>query len=184
MQILCLFFFSLNLPHLNYVSRHRTCTKIFHHLMPEPSNVDQATQAVEGLSLEKKPKVRKAQTEQEFNLQKHQFQASGPRINTSDWLYDSEVLEKLDSTKKVDRVHILHACEKAYFCRDYAKCLELILVAEKLFGVELEDDNANDNLKEEFANLGRKTKKSSKVERHVVELLHIKEACLRRMAQI
>lgn len=146
------------------------------------ANVEQATAAVDNLSLEKKPKVRKPQSEEEFARQKLEFHTSGPRINTSDWLYDPTVLENVDSTKKVDRVHILHACEKAYFCREYDKCLSLIAEAETLFGVKLED-GPNDDLKEEFANLGRKTKKSSKVERHVVELLHIKEACVRKMAQ-
>lgn len=144
--------------------------------------VDQAAETVAGLTLEKKPKVRKPQTEYEFNEQKAQFQSTGPRINTSDWLYDEDVLEKLDSTKKVDRVHILHACEKAYYMRDYEKCLSLISMGEKIFGVELEDESANNKLKKEFSNAGRKVKKSSKVERHVVELLHIKEACLRKMA--
>lgn len=144
--------------------------------------VAQATEAIEGLELQKKPKVRKQQTEAEFDAQKLQFKATGPRINTSDWLFDPEVIASLDNTKKTDRVHILHACEKAYFMRDYDKCLSLIGVGEKLFGVELEDENSNQELKEEFSNAGRKVKKSSKVERHVVELLHIKEACLRKMA--
>lgn len=148
--------------------------------MSELVNVDQAIAAVEQLNLEKKPKVRRPQSEEEFASQKLEFQTSGPRIHTSNWLYDSTILENLDSTKKVDRVHILHACEKAYFSRDYEKCLSLILTAEKLFGVKLDDVN---ELKEEFANLGRKTKKSSKVERHVIELIHIKEACARKLAQ-
>lgn len=132
------------------------------------------------LSLEKKPKQRKAQTEAEFAAQKAQFLAAGPRTNTADWLYDESVLQLLDNAQKTDRVHILHACEKAYFTRDYAKCLALVAEGERLFGVEL-DETTNDTIKTEFAHAGRKTRKSSKVERHVVELLHIKEACLRKL---
>lgn len=147
------------------------------------SSVDKITLEVDQINLEKKPKARKQQTDEEFAAQKQQFDQTGPRTNTSHWLYDQEILSQLDSTKKTDRVHILHACERAYFQRDYQKCLELITVGERLFGVELEDENANSEIKQEFANLGRKTKKSSKVERHVVELLHIKEACLRKTTQ-
>lgn len=152
--------------------------------MPESQapSVEEVTIQVDKLDLEKKPKVRKQQTAEEFEAQKAQFVATGPRLNTSNWLYDPQTLAQLNPLQKTDRVHILHACEKAYFQRDYEKCLELILTGERLFGVELEDETANSDIKREFASLGRKTKKSSKVERHVVELLHIKEACLRKMA--
>lgn len=139
---------------------------------------DDVAESIQELTLEKKPKARKAQTEEEYDEQKQEFLISGPRINTSDWLYQEDRLSTLDNSKKTDRVHMLHACEKAYFVKDYLKCLSLISQAEVLFGVELEEA---DKIKEDFSNSGRKTKKSSKVERHVVELLHIKEACIKKM---
>lgn len=146
-----------------------------------PSPTDQATQeatdGVANLTVTKK-KQRKQQTEEEFQAQKAQFLESGPRINTLDWLYDQQILDNLDNLKKTDRVHMLHACEKAYYMRDYDKCLELIAQAERLFGVA-PGDNLED-IKNDFALAGRKTKKSLKVERHVVDLLHIKEACLKK----
>lgn len=127
---------------------------------------------------EKKPKQRKAQTEEQFLQQKEQFHREGPRINTEEWLYNENILNQLDNTKKIDRTHMLHSCEKAYFMRDYDRCLELVEVAEKLFGVELQDESANDDIKKDFSDSAKKTRKSHKLERHVVDLLHIKEACL------
>ncbi|KAF3990029.1 hypothetical protein FT663_02308 [Candidozyma haemuli var. vulneris] len=142
---------------------------------------DQITEGVADLSVKPKKKQRKEQTEEEFNEQKAQFQASGPQINTQDWLFDQTLLDNLDNSKKTDRVHMLHACEKAYYLRDFNKCLSLISQAEKLFGVELENTTKNEDIKSDFAEAGKKTKKSSKVERHVVDLLHIKEACLKKL---
>ncbi|EEQ37658.1 hypothetical protein EJF18_20564 [Clavispora lusitaniae] len=152
--------------------------------MSEESNnaVEVAASQVTGLSLEKKPKQRKAQTEEEFLEQKAEYEATGPQIHTQEWLYDVSLLNSLDNSKKLDRVHILHACERAYYLKDYQKCLSLIDRGEKLFGVQLDDDESNLDLKADFASSGKKTKKSSKVERHVIELLHIKEACVRKMA--
>lgn len=125
-----------------------------------------------------KGKQRKLQTQEEFLEQKRQFQESGPKIDTEDWLYDETHLSKLSNDRKLDRVAMLHACEKAYFLKDYAKCLELVGRAEVLFGVSLDDKDANEVLRLEFLNAGKKTKKSCKVERHVMELLHIKEKCV------
>lgn len=153
---------------------------------PQPNtspdkDTEQVTQGVDDLTLKSKKKQRKGQTEEEFQHQKALFHASGPQINTHDWLFDQQILDNLDNLKKTDRVHMLHACEKAYYMRDYRKCLELIAQAERLFGVVLEDDSQNESIKQDFADSGRKTKKSLKVERHVVDLLHIKEACLKKL---
>lgn len=145
---------------------------------------DQITEGVADLSVKPKKKQRKEQTEEEFNEQKAQFQASGPQINTQDWLFDQTLLDNLDNLKKTDRVHMLHACEKAYYLRDFNKCLSLISQAEKLFGVELENTTKNEDIKLDFAEAGKKTKKSLKVERHVVDLLHIKEACLKKLGSL
>lgn len=152
---------------------------------PEQKDLDQenVTAGVAELSVKPKKKQRKEQTEEEFEAQKAQFAATGPQINTQDWLFDQALLDKLDNLKKTDRVHMLHACERAYYLRDYSKCMELIGQAEKLFGVELEDSSKNEDIKLDFADASKKTKKSLKVERHVVDLLHIKEACRRKQQE-
>lgn len=130
---------------------------------------------------EKKPKQRKSQLHEEFQAQKLQFESTGPRIHTENWLYHETHLQSLDPASKTDRVHILHACEKAYFMRDYLKCLELVKIGEEAFGVT---EGSEESHKCEFASAGKKTKKSSKVERHVVELLKIKDACLARLGNV
>lgn len=78
-----------------------------------------------------KKKVRKPQTEEEYNAQKLQFLRGGPTINTEEWLYDDDKLDRLEPNKKVDFNYLLHSCEKAYFQRDYLKCLELVQIAEQ-----------------------------------------------------
>lgn len=145
---------------------------------PDQENI---TSGVADLKIEPKKKQRKEQTEEEFEAQKAQFAATGPQINTENWLFDQTLLDKLDNLKKTDRVHMLHACERAYYLRDYDKCLDFIGQAERLFGVDLEDLTKNEGIKLDFAEAGKKTKKSLKVERHVVDLLHIKEACVKKM---
>lgn len=126
-------------------------------------------------------KTRKGQSEEEYLQQKKQFFSTGPLLNTENWLGDEEDLKTLDNDKKTDRVRMLNACERAYYQRDYNKCMHLIAVAEKLFGVDLNDEEYNEKTKSEFETSGRKTKKSAKVERHVVDLMHIKERCLRQL---
>ncbi|WPK23605.1 hypothetical protein PUMCH_000846 [Australozyma saopauloensis] len=149
--------------------------------MSQDQAVDKVNEAVALLAIEKKPKQRKAQTEEEFLAQKSQFEAAGPQINAQNWLFQDQILNNLDNSLKFDRVHMLHVCEKAYFERNYEQCLEYIKRAETLYGVDLDNASDNEDIKQSFSSAGRKTKKSSKVERHVVELLHIKEACLKRM---
>lgn len=151
--------------------------------MSEDPKIEEANKAVAQLTLEKKPKQRKGQSEEEFLSQKAQFVASGPRINTEGWLFDKTILNNLDNSQKLDRVHMLHICEKTYFNRDYELCLQYIKQAEKLFGVDLDSPSDTEDLKQNFSSAGRKTKKSSKVERHVVELIHIKESCLKKLGQ-
>lgn len=135
------------------------------------------------MSIESKKtkKVRKGQTEEEFQIQKGQFFEEGPTINTDEWLYDATSGEDfcLDENQKTDRVVMLHACEKAYFNRDYSRCLELILAGEKLFGVNQED--TKQEKESEFESAGIKVKKSAKIEKHILELLEIKERCIKNM---
>lgn len=116
-----------------------------------------------------KKKVRKGQSLEEFERQRALFAATGPTLNTQEGLYDEQHLQSLDNSRKPDRVLMLHACERAYYQRDYPKSLELIERAEKLFGVaerEVDPDLV---------------KKSAKIERHIVDLLHIKQRCLERI---
>lgn len=126
-------------------------------------------------------KTRKGQTEEQYFQQKKQFFATGPLLNTEDWLANEEDWKTLDNDKKTDRIRMINACERAYYQRDYRKCMDLIAATEKLFGVDLNDEESNERTKDEFETLGRKTKKSAKVERHVVDLMHIKERCLRQL---
>lgn len=123
-------------------------------------------------------KNRKEQTEEEFFEQKRQFFSSGPLVQTEDWLFDIAELETLNRDSKIDRTTFLHACEKAYYLRNYEKCLALIIRGEDLFGLE---KNHDEELKESFNNANRKTQKSAVVDRHIVELLHIKEKCLKKL---
>lgn len=131
-----------------------------------------------------KPKQRKVQLEEEYLRQKAQFAQTGPRINTDDWLFDNDRLAALVRTEKTDRNHILHACEKAYFQRDFGECLRLVGRAKELFGVSLDDDDANAETRRKFEELGRKVTKSRKPERHVVEVMKIRDACLQRMRAV
>lgn len=126
-------------------------------------------------------KVRKEQSEEDYLSQKLQFYGTGPTLNTEDWLYDPEELDLLDNSKKTDRVKMLNACEKAYYQRDYNKCLDLIKKAESLFEVQLDNEVENEDIKSDFESSGKKTRKSAKVDRHIVELLHIKERCLEKV---
>lgn len=125
-----------------------------------------------------KRKQRKPQTEEEFCTQKTQFLSAGPQINEEGWLLKDDTIDLLDPQRKIDRVQMLNACERAYFERDYHRCLELVAQAYQLFGVE---DDDTEQLQRDFEALGRKTKKSAKVERHVVELGHIKLRCLAKL---
>lgn len=134
-------------------------------------------------SVLKKQKQRKAQTQDEFLVQKTQYALSGPHINEQGWLYNPQRLQTLDSTRKLDRLYMLHVCEKAYYDRNYKQCLAYVKRAEALYGVDLESIDDMEEKKKIFANAGRKTKKSSKVDRHVVELIHIKEKCLKKLKQ-
>ncbi|CUM55712.1 unnamed protein product [Debaryomyces tyrocola] len=126
-------------------------------------------------------KVRKEQSEEDYISQKLQFYSTGPTLNTEDWLYDPEGLNQLDNSKKTDRVRMLNACEKAYYQKQYRKCLDLIRRAESLFEVQLNNEEENEDIKSDFESSGKKTRKSAKVDRHIVELLHIKERCLEKV---
>lgn len=121
-------------------------------------------------------KVRKGQSEEEYLAQKTQFLLEGPQLNTPDWLLDEIKRHDLDVASKPDRVKMLHVCEMVYYRREYQRCLELIEQIEAVFGVE-----DAETAKEEFDSSGKKVKKSAKLERHVVELLRIKEKCLNRV---
>lgn len=149
------------------------------------SGVTEITELIKNQTLKEKeisnskklPKVRKPQTDEEFLIQKRQFQEQGPTINTDEWLYDTDILNGLSQDKKCDRMHILHACEKAYYTKDYKRCMDLISLGEQMFGVDANEQQ----LKRDFNESSKKVKKSAKLERHVVELIHIKEKCVQKL---
>lgn len=82
----------------------------------------------------------------------------------------------MDPDTKIDRVRMLHACERAYFERDWNRCLQLIEKTEVLLGVE-EQTVRDATALLEF----KKVRKSAKVERHIVELMNIKKRVLQRL---
>lgn len=150
-------------------------------IIPECQSLQQPTNSpaknANPSTTKKTKKIRKGQSEAEYMYQLQQFYANGPAINTDEWLYDRAVIDTLNNTKKPDRVTMLHSCEKAYFERDYVKCLELIETAEKLFRVDSNEHGKDDNqniLSEE---------KTIKIERHIIDLLHIKERCLFKLQE-
>ncbi|RLV92017.1 hypothetical protein JA1_003368 [Spathaspora sp. JA1] len=119
----------------------------------------------------KSNKKRKPQTEEQYSHQLSLWNESGPTINDEDWLYTN--LDNLDPSKKIDRVKIIHACERAYYERDWERCLELVEIGEKIFGVDLNDYH------DYILNQGKR--KSANLERHVIDLYNIKQRCLSRM---
>lgn len=150
--------------------------------LPECQSINESDTNKQDIKYKTKgKKVRKDQSEEDYLSQKLQFYSTGPTLNTEDWLYDPEGLNQLDNSKKTDRVRMLNACEKAYYQRDYTKCLSLIKRAESLFQVQLDNKKENEDIKSDFESSGKKTRKSAKVDRHIVELLHIKERCLEKV---
>lgn len=135
-------------------------------------------------ALKKSKKVRKGQTSEEYLAQKSQFFKEGPFINSENWLYDAATensQKELNEKQKTDRVIMLHAVEREYYSRNYLRCLELIHRAEVLFDVG--DEETTEHLEHEYKSAGIVTKKSAKIEKHILELLQIKERCLKRLAE-
>lgn len=122
----------------------------------------------------KKPKkVRKGQSEEEYMKQKTQFHESGPLINTDDWLYDEQALLNLNKDQKTDRIRILHACEKAYYDRNYHKCLQFIGIAGNLFEIDLQAAAES---------LDPNDKKVCKMDRHILDLIYIRKKCMEKLS--
>lgn len=122
----------------------------------------------------KSKKIRKPQTDEEYKIQRKQFYEAGPMLNTENWFLESDILA-LNVDKKSDRAIALHACEKAYFIKDYQKCLELIKNSEILFGLNLQD-NDNERNNEPVG------KKNKKMDKNISEILKIKERCLEKIS--
>ncbi|KAI5966005.1 hypothetical protein KGF57_000689 [Candida theae] len=123
-------------------------------------------------------KKRKPQTAEEYAHQLDLWRSSGPQINTESWLYeDVEKLNPIES--KVDSAKLLHACEKAYYLRDWEKCLSLCNLGARLFDVDL--DEVGDAMKQDLQSTSRRKRLGKKHERSVVDLYDIKQRCLSRM---
>ncbi|ODQ80838.1 hypothetical protein BABINDRAFT_161042 [Babjeviella inositovora NRRL Y-12698] len=121
-------------------------------------------------------KQRKGQTDEEYRAQRDQFWKSGPRLNTGDWFLEYPI-QNFKNESKTDKTQLLHTAELCYFRRDYTKCLELVAFGMKLFNAEAvlaEEKKAPVDLP------GRHAKKP-KLDRHIQELLEIKEKCLAKM---
>lgn len=103
-------------------------------------------------------KVRKGQSEEEYNVQKEEFWASGPVVQTASYVTDiltkySEMEDKdkvpLSEADKILRERVIHGLERLYFQRDYTRCLNSvddIISNLKLDGVDL-NAKKNKNLK-------------------------------------
>jgi len=105
-----------------------------------------------------KTKVRKGQTDEEYQQQLQQFRSSGPVLNTKTWLEEID-LTKIDPNVKSDRAKLENLTERLYFKRDYVKCLETTDYALKLF---------ND--------LNKK-----KIQNEIEELIYLKDSCLKKL---
>ncbi|ODV76064.1 uncharacterized protein CYBJADRAFT_6405 [Cyberlindnera jadinii NRRL Y-1542] len=79
-----------------------------------------------------KLKVRKGQTEDEFEVQRRQFAKEGPVINTLDWLEKIEY-DKIDPEVKSDRLKLENLSQNLYYKRQYARCLEVVECGLTLF---------------------------------------------------
>lgn len=141
---------------------------IVNHTLGEDSKLESMVENKNPSAKTKAKKQRKSQPEEEYQLQYKQFTESGPRINKDDWLVDAISLDHIDKDKKSDRSLMLHAIEKAYYDREYEKCMELIRSAELLFEVKGHVERES---------LDKKIRKSAKIERHVTDLLYMKKKC-------
>lgn len=79
-----------------------------------------------------KTKIRKGQTEEEYQQQKAEFHSTGPVINTKTWLEELD-LSQINPDLKSDRAKLENLTERLYFKKDYVKCLETTNFALKLF---------------------------------------------------
>ncbi|KAG5418913.1 hypothetical protein I9W82_003631 [Candida metapsilosis] len=125
-------------------------------------------------------KQRKPQTAEEYAHQLDLWRSSGPQINTETWLYE-DVDKLIPIESKVDSAKLLHACEKAYYLRDWDQCLSLCNLGAKLFAVDLEE--VGDVMKQELQSTSRRKRLNKKHERSVVDLYDIKQRCLSRMRE-
>lgn len=172
-------------PHLPSLHPQQSApTSPFSPLQPElkdESDRKEITQHQQPLQQEPQTKQRKPQTAEEFAHQLDLWRASGPQINTETWLYeDVEKLNPIES--KVDSAKLLHACEKAYYLRDWNQCLLLCNVGAKLFAVDL--DEVGDAMKQDLQLTSRRKRLGKKHERSVVDLFDIKQRCLSRMKEV
>ncbi|CDR44962.1 CYFA0S16e00518g1_1 [Cyberlindnera fabianii] len=77
-------------------------------------------------------KVRKGQTEEEFQEQKRDFQETGPVLNTLTWLEEND-LNDIDPTKKSDRLKLENLAQRLYYKREYSECLKVAELGLELF---------------------------------------------------
>lgn len=105
-----------------------------------------------------KTKIRKGQTDEEYEIQRREFHSSGPVINTKTWLEELD-LSQINPDVKSDRAKLENLTERLYFKRDYAKCLETTNYALKL-----------------FEQLNKK-----KIEHEIEELEYLRNSCVKKL---
>jgi uncharacterized protein YkuJ len=106
-----------------------------------------------------KIKVRKGQTEDEYQKQKEQFEKEGPVINTLKWLEDVDI-GTLDPLAKSDRLKLENLSQMLYYKRQYQECLKVVNA-----GIDL------------FKDLPRK-----RIQTEWSELEYLKEQCEKKIA--
>ncbi|KAK6201519.1 uncharacterized protein RJT21DRAFT_114137 [Scheffersomyces amazonensis] len=117
-----------------------------------------------------KVKQRKGQTDEEYRIQKAEFEETGPVINTQDWFIDNKSkLETISKDAKIDRKFILNAIELLYFRRRYDECLQFIeKYAESMY--------ENDDISSGNSN--------KKIDKDFQQILHIKSKCTEKLVVI
>lgn len=105
-----------------------------------------------------KTKVRKGQTDEEYELQRNEFRSTGPLLNTKTWLEELD-LSQIDPNVKSDRAKLENLTERLYFKRDYVKCLETTDFALKLF----------------------ETLNQKKIQNEIDELTYLKDSCAKKL---
>jgi hypothetical protein len=122
-------------------------------------------------------KVRKGQSEQEYNTQKENFWDSGPVVQnhtyTTEYVsntIENQVQSQISYTErsKIERENIMHGLERLYFERKYDRCLK----DAQLIIDDIHKDNPNIDL-----NL----KQNKNLKRIVNELENISKMCINKI---
>lgn len=85
------------------------------------------------------------QTLEDYAEQRDAFLRVGPQINNDSWLFDhADNVATSDPTSKTNRSAIVHACELAYYMRDYERCTSILSQARALWSPYVDKGIARD----------------------------------------